>query len=109
MKKQMQPVDIETLLHDNGFKKTPIRILLLEALSISSTPLSVTVLKRKTKKSGADIATIYRALNAFVEAGIVAEISADKTKTLYELVQAKNHLHHILCDTCNTVESIPFV
>ena len=108
MKKQMQPVDIEALLSDNGFKKTPLRLLLLEVLSLSSTPLSVSLLKRKTKKVGADPATIYRALNAFAEAGIVNELGVDKTKALYELVRSKTHLHHIMCDSCNTVESIPF-
>jgi Fe2+ or Zn2+ uptake regulation protein len=108
MKKQMQIIDVETLLLEHDFKKTPLRLLLLEVLTLSAIPLSVATLKRKTKKASADIATIYRALNAFVEAGIVQALTVDKTKVLYEIVRAKNHVHHIVCDTCHIVETIPF-
>ncbi len=108
MKKQLQPIDAEALLQEHGFKKTPLRIMLLEVLSLSPIPLAVKTLQRKTKKVGADPSTMYRALNAFIEAEIVQAITVDKTKVLYELVQTKNHMHHIVCDSCNTVESIPF-
>ncbi len=108
MKKQLQPIDAESLLHEHEFKKTPLRIMLLEVLSLSPTPLPVAKLIRKTKKLAADPATIYRALNAFVEAGMVHALTVDKTKVLYELVQEKIHNHHIVCDTCSAVESIPF-
>jgi Fe2+ or Zn2+ uptake regulation protein len=108
MKKQLQPIDAEALLEEYGFKKTALRILLLEVLSLSPMPLPVAKLQRKTKKVGADPATIYRALNAFVEAGIVNELTVDKTKSLYELSASKAHVHHIVCSSCNTVESIPF-
>ncbi|MEO5645888.1 MAG: transcriptional repressor [Candidatus Paceibacterota bacterium] len=108
MKKQLQPVDAETLLQEHEFKKTPLRIMLLEVLSLSLSPLPVAKLIRKTKKLAADPATIYRALNAFVEAGIVNALTVDKTKVLYELVQEESHKHHIVCDSCNAVESIPF-
>ncbi len=108
MKKQLQPIDAEALLVEYGFKKTPLRIMLLETLSLSPSPLPVLKLQRKLKKLAADPATIYRALNAFVEAGMVNALTVDKTKVLYELVQEKNHLHHIVCDSCSAVESIPF-
>jgi Fur family ferric uptake transcriptional regulator len=108
MKKQLQPIDGETLLEEHGFKKTPLRLLLVEVLSLSSIPLSVTVLKRKTKKVGADLVTLYRALNAFEEAGIVTALTVDKTKKLYQFNRPETHLHHIVCDSCNAVESIPF-
>ncbi len=101
-------IDAGALLAEHEFKKTPLRLLLLEVLALSAIPLSVAKLARKTKKVGADTATIYRALNAFVEAGMVHALTVDKTKTLYEITRAKSHVHHIVCDTCQTVESIPF-
>ncbi len=104
----MQPIDAEGLLHEHGFKKTPLRIALLEALSLSTVPLSVAKFERKTKKVGADTATLYRALSAFAEAGIITELTVDKTKVMYEFNRPKSHLHHIVCDTCNTVESVTF-
>jgi Fe2+ or Zn2+ uptake regulation protein len=108
MKKQMQPIDAEAVLEEHGFKKTPLRLLLLEVLSASAIPLSVAILKRKTKKVGADTATIYRALHAFVETEIVSALTVDKTKVLYQLNRPQVHVHHIVCDSCNAVESIPF-
>jgi Fur family ferric uptake transcriptional regulator len=108
MKKQLQPIDAEALLMAHDFKKTPLRIMLLEVLSLSSIPLPVKVLQRKTKKVGADPATMYRALNAFVEADIVTALTVDKAKVLYELNRPQSHVHHIVCDSCNTVETIPF-
>jgi len=83
-------------------------MLLIEVLGNSAIPLSVAVLHRKTKKAGADVATLYRALNAFEEAGLVTALTVDKTKKLYEITRPETHLHHIVCDSCNTVESIPF-
>lgn len=108
MKKQLQPIDAEAVLEEHSFKKTPLRLMLLEVLSLSSIPLPVTVLKRKTKKLGVDVGTIYRALHAFVEAEIVTELNVDKTKVLYELNRPQSHVHHIVCDSCNAVESIAF-
>jgi Fe2+ or Zn2+ uptake regulation protein len=96
------------LLHDNGFKKTSLRMALLEILANATAPLSVAQLVRKTKKIGADVATLYRALNAFEEALMVTALTVDKTKVLYELTRPKTHVHHIVCDSCNTVETIPF-
>ncbi len=108
MKKQLQPIDAEALLQDHGFKKTALRLALLEALGNASAPLSVTQLMRKTKKIGADTATMYRALHAFEEAEMVTALGVDKTKVLYELARPKTHVHHIMCDSCNTVESVAF-
>jgi Fe2+ or Zn2+ uptake regulation protein len=81
---------------------------LLEALLAAPSPLSVAQLVRKTRKVGADTATIYRALHAFEEMSLVTALTVDKTKVLYELSYAKTHLHHIVCDSCSAVESIPF-
>lgn len=104
----MQPIDTESLLQANEFKKTPLRMALLEALGNASSPLSVAQLVRKTKKIGADTATIYRALHAFAEAEMVIALTVDKTKVLYEIARPKTHLHHIVCDSCSAVESIAF-
>ena len=104
----MQPIDAEALLHEHEFKKTPLRMALLETLGHAPSPLSVIQLVRKTKKIGADTATIYRALSAFAEAGLVNVLTVDKHRALYELAQPKNHLHHIVCDSCHAVESVAF-
>lgn len=108
MKKQLQLIDIEATLEEHEFKKTPLRLLLLGVLNNANTPLSVAQLVRKTKKVGADTATVYRALHAFTEVELVNALTVDKTKVLYELNRPRMHVHHIMCDSCNTVESVAF-
>jgi len=100
-------IDTETLLHDHGFKVTPLRTMLLEKLSASSTPLTVPVIIRKVKTARADAATIYRALNAFTDAGILTTHTLHKDKLSYSFA-TKDHGHHIVCGKCKTIESISF-
>ena len=106
MKKAI-PIDAETILRENGFKATPLRILLLEKLSQSSTPLTVLVIVRKVKTARADTATVYRALNALTDAGVLAAHSLHKDKMSYSFLRGE-HGHHIVCAKCKTIESIPF-
>ncbi|HEY0980437.1 MAG TPA: Fur family transcriptional regulator [Candidatus Paceibacterota bacterium] len=100
-------IDAETILRDNGFRATPLRILLLEKLFQSSTPLTVPVIVRKVKTARADTASVYRALNALTEAGVLSAHTLHKDKLSYSFVQGE-HGHHIMCTKCKTIESIPF-
>lgn len=106
MKKAI-PIDAEALLRDSGFKATALRILLLEKLSVSSTPLTVPAIIRKVKTAHADTASVYRALNALTDAGILSAHTLHKDKLSYSLVRGE-HGHHIVCTQCKTIESIPF-
>lgn len=105
--KKVIPIDAESILHDNGFKATPLRLLLLEKLSVSPTPLTVPVIIRKIKTARADTATIYRALNAFTDAGVLIAHNLHKDKLSYSYA-TDTHDHHIVCKKCKTIESIPF-
>lgn len=105
--KKATPIDTETVLHENGFKATPLRVLLLERLSLSAVPLTVPMIIRKVKTARADTATVYRALNALTDAGVLSAHSLHKDKVSYSLA-AGEHAHHIVCTKCKTVESIPF-
>jgi Fe2+ or Zn2+ uptake regulation protein len=106
MKKTL-PFDAGQALHEAGFKVTPLRSLLLQVLHDAGKPLAVTMLVKKTKKTGADTATIYRALSAFAEKDLVKMLSLEKDKTSYEFILGKEHSHHVVCDTCGIIECIP--
>lgn len=106
MKKAIS-IDAQALLHENGFKATPLRLLLLEKLSASPTPLTVPIIIRKVKTARADTATIYRALNAFTTAGILIAHNLHKDKLSYSFT-TNEHGHHIVCKKCKTIESISF-
>lgn len=107
-KKQLEESDVVALLREHDFKATPLRIALILALAESSKPLSVQQLARKTRKLNADIATIYRALEAFSLEEIVRPLTLTESGQVYELIREKNHEHHIVCMVCNAIESIPF-
>jgi len=100
-------IDIEHILHEHGFKVTPLRSMLLEKLSLSPTPLTVAAIVRKVKTARADTATVYRALNALTEAGLLIAHTLHKDKISYSFA-TEDHGHHIVCGTCKTIESISF-
>ncbi len=54
-------------------------------------------------KSPLSIATIYRTLPMFAEAGIIAEIAKRKGKMIYELITKEKHHDHIICCSCGEV------
>ncbi len=105
--KKTTVIDTESVLHDHGFKATPLRALLLEKLYQSAVPLTVPVIIRKVKTARADAATVYRALRALTEAGILSAHTLHKDKVSYSFTRSE-HGHHIVCTTCTAVETIPF-
>lgn len=96
------------LLHEQSLKATPIRIALLTILAESKTPQTIGELQKLLKKQGGDIATLYRALAIFSEIGITQKLPIENGVYSYELHRGKHHSHHIICNSCGIVESIPF-
>lgn len=97
-------IDFPTLLRNHELKVTPLRIKMLEALSASTAPLSVESLQKKLRGKG-NMVTLYRALASFEEVGLVHGLTL-KNAVHYQL--ALEHQHHIICNECGTVETIPF-
>lgn len=99
------PFSPDTVLQTHDLKVTVLRVFLLQFLNDAPAPLTVSTIIKKTKRL-ADTATTYRALNAFVEKGIVRKLELIEGKASFELVVEHEHLHHIICDSCHTVEPI---
>ncbi len=57
----------------------------------------------KLIKSPLSIATVYRTLPMFAEAGIIAEIAKRKGKMIYELIRKEKHHDHLICCSCGKV------
>lgn len=100
--------DARDILHENELKATPIRVALLEILNESKTPQTIESLQKLLKKQGGDIATLYRALAIFSEIGITQKLPLGEGVYSYEIRRGKHHSHHIVCDSCGDIESIPF-
>jgi len=97
--------NFQALLRDAGLKVTPKRLALLTLLTKEHEPRSVAEL---SKKLGAkvDTVTVYRALEALVEAGIVSRVDFHEREARYEITVGRKHHHHIVCTNCGTVEDI---
>ncbi len=107
----IQSINPEELLHDHGFRITPLRVGLLTLFDSQKNPLSIADITKKMKRYRADTTTLYRAVEAFVEAGFIRKLSFSTTrtnKTYYDLIKPRQHTHHVLCEYCNTIETILF-
>lgn len=97
------PVFIQ-LLRDVGLKVTPARLRLLDVLSKNDRPLTVTEIAAKLPD--VNQVTIYRALVALGEVGIVRRVDVQFAYTHYELVATKKHHHHAICSMCGRIEDV---
>ena len=99
-------IDTATLLRNAGLKATSGRTHLLDVLLEQPTPVSVPTLKKQLGKKGGNDVTLYRALDALAEAGIVVRADLQHGHAHYELAVGRTHHHHAVCRGCGTVEDI---
>ncbi len=90
-----------------GLKNTKAREGIIELIKSSISPVDATTTMRilRTKGINADQATIYRALNLFVEKGLLKQIYFNDGIVRYELAEKPEH-HHAVCIKCSKVEDI---
>lgn len=98
-------VSLSDRLRQAGFRVTKHRLALLEILAGSKVPLSASRL-RSVLGQRLDEATVYRALEAFVGAGLVYRVDFQHGHAHYEFLVPGHHHHHIVCRGCGTVEDV---
>ena len=97
--------DKKDTLRKAGLKATSPRIKILELLKKPENQhISAEEIHKIFIKSNEDIglATIYRALNQFEDAGILQKHYFDSGKSVFELGSKENH-DHIVCIDCGKV------
>lgn len=99
-------MDILKKLRSKGYRITSQREKILK--EIYEHPLTVDEIfaSLKKKKIRLDLASVYRTLQLFTKNTIVQEVQFGDGKKRYELVNEKNHHHHIVCNNCGTVENV---
>jgi Fur family ferric uptake transcriptional regulator len=97
--------DFKELLKGVGFKATPGRLLLLEALQKELEPLPVLEIQKKLKNKLNEV-TLYRALEAFATAGLVRRVDLNHDHAHYELAVGREHHDHVVCTDCGIIEDI---
>lgn len=94
-----------SLLRQYDFKVTHARVKVLERLERATKPLTAQELHEALGDTKVDLATVYRSLNKFADAGLISRIRLGDEFARFEFVKHHHH-HHIICNSCGKVEEI---
>jgi Fur family ferric uptake transcriptional regulator len=107
-------MSLETLkkrLKDKGYKLTPQRRAVLDAIMINegkhlTTEEIFDVVKKDCPEIG--LATVYRTLQMLEEVNLICKMNLDDSRNRYELVhdEEDHHHHHLICRKCGKVMEV---
>jgi Fur family ferric uptake transcriptional regulator len=94
-------------LRDRGYRLTPQRLLVMEAIEASDDHISAEEIHSQAhaRYPYMNISTVYRTLDLLKEQGLVAESDLGGGRFLYHPV-GKAHHHHLVCRKCGKVQDI---
>lgn len=96
---------IKKHLHKSGIRLTPARESVIRVMIRHKMPLTVAQIIGYAKHD-ADMATFYRTIKSFVDAGIIKEVESNNI-IKYELSELfLPHHHHLTCLSCGKIEDI---
>ena len=95
--------EYKQLLHDAGLKATKMRGDVLGLFDVGKKPLSVAQIKKNLQS--ADVATLYRIVEIFVDKGILCSVHVCGPRHFFELAALPHH-HHIVCTKCGIIEDV---
>ena len=100
-------VDWDRRLREHGFRITPQRQLVLEAVERlrHGTPEEILVEVQRTA-SGVNLSTVYRTLEVLEDVGLVTHAHIGHGAPTYHAVDEHVHIH-LVCDLCSKVSSVP--
>ena len=99
--------DWEVRLREQGFRITPQRQLVLQAVESLShgTPEEILTEVQRTA-TGVNLSTVYRTLEVLEDVGLVTHAHIGHGPPTYHSVDEHVHIH-LVCDECGKVLSIP--
>lgn len=97
----------EQRLREHGFRITPQRQLVLEAVEElrHGTPEEILIEVQRTA-SGVNLSTVYRTLEVLEDVGLVTHAHIGHGPPTYHAVDEHIHIH-LVCDRCKGVQSVP--
>jgi len=103
-----QPIDIEALCAERGLRITEQRRIIARVLSESDDHPDVEELHRRasTLDAGISIATVYRTVRLFEEAGILDRHDFGDGRARYEAAPEAHHDHMIDVETGKVIEFV---
>lgn len=95
---------LEKYLSKNALKMTKQRKVILDVLSTLEHHVSLEELFQEVQKEhkGVGMATLYRTMRLFSDAGIANELRFDDGLTRYELATGEHH-DHLICLECKMI------
>jgi Fur family ferric uptake transcriptional regulator len=101
-----QPKQWDERLRAGGYKVTPQRQLVLEAIGRldHATPEKILAEVQQTAR-GVNISTIYRALDVLDEVGLVTHHHLNDGAPTYHLASEGGHVH-LVCQDCGSVSQV---
>lgn len=101
------PIDLEKSLEKMkqlGYRLTPQRIELLQALIDDKRPMSAHEIHEKVKQSHPHVSldTVYRNLSTLASTGIISQINLQSRDSAKFEFQGASHHHHAVCIDCKT-------
>lgn len=96
------------MLAQAKLRPTRQRTAIVEGLAGSERPLTAQALHAQLSRGGygPGLATVYRTLQALVQAGLARTFVAREGEQAYKLCEPEHH-HHLICDRCGSVVEIP--
>lgn len=92
-------------LNRRSLRATRGRMRIHEALRASPAPLTVAELHALLGSDAPDLATVYRALERFVDSDLARTIQFGDGLRRYESTDRRHH-HHLVCTSCGSVSPI---
>lgn len=93
-------------LANRGERLTRTRRAVLESLAAAGGPVSVRALHQAVGPKRVDLVTVYRTLHWLAELGVARPVLTGGAAELFELADADEHTHHLLCDECGAVSTV---
>ena len=95
-------------LQEKGYRLTPQRLMVVEALHSVDQHISAEEIYAKVKEKYpyANISTVYRTLDLLKELGLVTEIDLGDGRIRYHPAE-KGHHHHLICHNCGMIIDVP--
>jgi Fur family ferric uptake transcriptional regulator len=99
-----QVKDIASRLSQKGYRMTPQRLMILEAIEGASGHISAEEIYLDIRKRypGLNISTVYRTLELLKEMGLVTETDMGDGRVRFHS-QGHEHHHHLVCSKCGKV------
>ncbi|MFQ5610616.1 MAG: Fur family transcriptional regulator [Anaerolineae bacterium] len=102
-----QHLDYAALMRQRGFRVTPQRQLILDAICEGrghTTPEEIFE-RARARSSAVNRATVYRTLDFLCNLGLVVGADIGTGTMVYEIAGEQPH-HHLVCQGCGRVEDI---